>query len=129
MKWNSSSAIIFALNRYLAVTLALYAAFALDLPNPWWAMLTVFLAQPTQPLVGAIWAKAFYRVGGTIIGAIAAIVLIPNLSNSPELLILGVAAWVGACLFGALLDRTPRGHVFMLAGYTVALVYLPTATD
>ena len=129
MKWNSSSAVIFALNRYFAVVLALYAAFALDLPNPWWAMLTVFLAQPTQPLVGAIWAKAFYRVAGTIIGAIAAIVLIPNLSNSPELLILGLAAWVGACLFGALLDRTPRGHVFMLAGYTVALVYLPIATD
>jgi hypothetical protein len=44
-----------------------------DLPDPWWAMLTVFLAQPTQPLVGAIWAKAFYGVVGTLIGATAGI--------------------------------------------------------
>jgi len=62
---------VFALNCYCAVMLALYAAFSLDLPNPWWAMVTVFLGQPPQPLVGAIWAKAFYRTAGTAVGLIA----------------------------------------------------------
>ncbi len=120
---------IFAINAYLATALALYIALALDLPNPWWAMVTVFLAQPTQLLVGAIWAKAAYRIVGTLIGAAASLLIIPNLSQAPELMILALAGWIGLCLYGALLDRTPRAYVFMLAAYTVALVGLPQATD
>ncbi|MEJ0051889.1 MAG: FUSC family protein [Methylovirgula sp.] len=120
---------IFAINAYLATALALYVSFALDLPNPWWAMVTVFLAQPTQLLVGAIWAKAAYRVVGTLIGAAGSLLIIPNLSQAPELMILALAGWIGLCLYGALLDRTPRAYVFMLAGYTVALVGLPQATN
>ena len=129
MTWYSTSSALFALSRYISVVLALYVAFALNLPNPWWAMLTVFLAQPTQPLVGAIWAKAAYRVAGTVIGVIASIVLIPSFANSAEVLVLALASWVAICLFGSLLDRSPRGYVFMLAGYTVALVGLPIATN
>jgi uncharacterized membrane protein YccC len=121
--------IVFALNCFLAVTLALYVAFSLSLPNPWWAMVTVFLAQPTQSLVGAIWAKASYRVAGTAIGLLASLVMIPRLSNAPELMILALAGWIALCLYISLLDRTPRAYVFMLAGYTVALVGLPAATD
>jgi uncharacterized membrane protein YccC len=120
---------LFALNCYCAVMLALYVAFSLDLPNPWWAMVTVFLGQPAQHLVGAIWAKAFYRTVGTAVGLIASLVMIPILSNAPELLILALAMWVALCLYLSLLDRTPRGYAFMLAGYTVALVGLPAATD
>lgn len=121
--------VLFALNCYCAVMLALYVAFSLDLPNPWWAMVTVFLGQPPQPLVGAVWAKAFYRTLGTAIGLIASLVMIPTLSDAPELMILALATWVALCLYLSLLDRTPRGYVFMLAGYTVALVGLPAATD
>jgi uncharacterized membrane protein YccC len=121
--------VVFALNCYCAVMLALYVAFSLDLPNPWWAMVTVFLGQPPQPLVGAIWAKAFYRTLGTAVGLIASLVMIPSLSDAPELMILALATWVALCLYLSLLDRTPRGYVFMLAGYTVALVGLPAATD
>ena len=128
MNWLSLSAATFAFSRYLSVVLALFVAFALSLPNPWWAMLTVFLVQPTQPLVGAIWAKAWYRVGGTMIGCVASIVLIPHLADSAVILILSVAGWISLCLVGALLDRTPRSYMYMLAGYTVALVGLPTAT-
>jgi uncharacterized membrane protein YccC len=120
---------IFAINAYLATALALYVAFALDLPNPWWAMVTVFLAQPTQFLVGAIWAKAAYRIAGTLIGVAASLLIIPNLSQAPELMILALAGWIGLCVYGALLDRTPRAYVFMLAGYTVALVGLQQATN
>ncbi|HEY1944077.1 MAG TPA: FUSC family protein [Roseiarcus sp.] len=127
LTWPSPRALLTAFSVYVAVILALYVAFALDLPNPWWAMATAYIAQPRQPLIGAIWAKAFYRVAGTIIGAIASIALIPNLANSPELMILAVAGWVGLCVFGGLLDRSPRFYLFMLAGYTVTLVGLPAA--
>ena len=128
LTWPSPRALLVAFSGYLAVILALYVAFALDLPNPWWAMATVYLAQPPRPLIGAIWAKAFYRVAGTIVGMIASIVLIPNLANSPELMILALAGWVGLCVFSGLLDRTPRSYIFMLAAYTVGLVGLPAAT-
>jgi uncharacterized membrane protein YccC len=121
--------VVFALNCFVAVILALYVAFSLYLPNPWWAMVTVFLAQPSQNLIGAIWAKAVYRVVGTAIGLLASLAIIPNLSNAPELMILALAGWIALCLYVSLLDRTPRAYVFMLAGYTTALVGLPTATD
>src|SRR5580693_8560717 len=111
MSWLSLPVLAFAFSRYLSVILALYVAFALSLPNPWWALLTVFLVQPTQPLVGAIWAKAWYRVGGTMIGCIASIVLIPHFADTAEILILSVAGWISLCLFGALLDRTPRSYM------------------
>lgn len=127
LTWPSPRALLTAFSGYLAVILALYVAFALDLPNPWWAMATVYLAQPPRALVGAIWAKAFYRVVGTIVGMIASIVMIPNLANSPELMILALAGWVGLCVFGGVLDRTPRSYLFMLAGYTVVLIGLPAA--
>jgi uncharacterized membrane protein YccC len=121
--------VFFALNCFLAVILALYVAFSLSLPNPWWAMVTVFLAQPSQNLVGAIWAKAFYRVAGTAIGLLAALAIIPRLSSAPELMILALAGWLALCIYISVLDRTPRSYVFALAGYTVALVGLPAATD
>lgn len=124
----SSRSLLFAVSSYLAVIMALYVALSLDLPNPWWAMATVFIVQPTRPLVGAIWAKAFYRAAGTIIGAIAAIILIPNLVNSPELMILALATWIAVCVFFGVLDRSPRSYLFMLPGYTAALVGLSTAT-
>ncbi len=128
LTWPSPRALLTAFSVYLAVILALFVAFALDLSNPWWAMLTAFLVLPRQTLIGAIWAKAFYRAAGTILGAIASLVLIPNLENSPELMILAVAGWVGLCVFGGLLDRSPRFYLFMLAGYTVTLVGLPAAS-
>jgi len=128
MTWPSRPAIIFALNGYLAVVLALYVAFALDLRNPWWAMATVFFTQPARPLVGAVWAKAFYRAAGTIAGAAAAVVLTPNLVNFPALMVLGLAGWIALCVFCGCLDRSPRYYLFMLSGYSAALIGLSTAT-
>src|SRR6476646_4269007 len=62
---------------------------------------------------------------GTLIGAAGTILLIPNLVNAPELLSLAIALWVGIFLYFSLIDGTPRGYVFMLSGYTVALLGFP----
>jgi uncharacterized membrane protein YccC len=118
---------IFAFNCYLAAVMALYVSFSLNLSNPWWAMLTVFIT--SQPLAGAIWSKAFYRVIGTLFGVAAALILVPNLVDAPELLLLAMAGWMGLCLYLSLLDRTPRGYAIMLAGYTAVLVGLPQVVD
>jgi len=120
-------AIIFSLNCYLAVLLSLYVAFRLDFRNPWWAMLTVYLT--SQPLSGALRAKAVYRAFGTVVGGIAMMVIVPNLSDAPELMAAAIALWVGLCVYVSLLDRTPRSYAFTLSGYTAALIGFPSVLD
>jgi uncharacterized membrane protein YccC len=106
--------------------LAVYIAFSIGLQRPYWAMATVYIV--SQPLTGSLRSKAVYRLIGTAIGATATVVLVPNLVDAPELLSAALALWTGGCLFLALLDRTPRSYLFMLAGYTAALVGFPAVT-
>ena len=47
----------------------------------------------------------------------------------PELLVLALALWAAVCLYVSLLDRTPRSYMFMLAGYTAALIGFPAVLD
>lgn len=115
---------LFSLNSFVAAMLALHIGFAIGLPRPYWAMLTVYIT--AQPLTGALRSKALFRVLGTVLGACAAVVLVPNLVNSPFLLACAMAAWAGGCLYLSLLDRTPRAYVFMLAGYTCAIIGFPS---
>ncbi|MBR0713237.1 FUSC family protein [Bradyrhizobium liaoningense] len=119
--------LIFALKTFFASMLALVIALAMDLPRPYWAMATVYIT--SQPLAGATSSKAFFRVIGTLVGATVTVALVPNLINAPELLCLAIALWVGLCLYVSLLDGTPRSYVFMLAGYTVALIGFPSVSE
>jgi uncharacterized membrane protein YccC len=66
---------------------------------------------------------------GTLIGAAGTIVLVPNLVDAPELLSLAIALWVGVFLYLSLIDGTPRAYVFMLSGYTVALLGFPVLSS
>ena len=103
--------------------LAFSIALLLDMPRPYWAMASVYIT--ANLFTGATYSKAVYRILGTLIGAAGTIVLVPNLVNAPELLSLAIALWVGICLYLSLIDGTPRSYVFMLAGYTVALLGFP----
>src|SRR3569833_2954809 len=119
--------LIFALKTFAASMLALLIALAIDLPRPYWAMATVYIT--SQPLAGATSSKAFFRVVGTLVGATITVVMVPNLINAPELLCLAIALWVGLCLYLSLLDGTPRSYVFMLGGYSVALIGFPSVAE
>jgi uncharacterized membrane protein YccC len=114
----------FSIKTFAAAMLALWIAFWLDLDRPYWAMLTAYIV--AQPLAGAMRSKSAYRFVGTIIGAIAALVLIPNLVDAPEILVAALALWVALCIYFAVLDRTPRAYLFMLAGYSAALIGFPS---
>jgi uncharacterized membrane protein YccC len=118
---------IYSLKCFAAAMLALYLAFRFNLPRPFWAMMTTYVV--ASPLSGTVRSKAVYRFGGTVIGSIATVWMVPKLANAPELLSLALAGWVGFCLYISLLDRTPRSYVFMLAGYTAGLVGFPVVTD
>ena len=119
--------LLFSVNSFAAAMLALYIGFALGLPRPYWAMTTAYIV--SQPLAGAVRSKAVYRLLGTLVGAAAAVAMVPNLVNAPVLLCLTMALWVGGCLTISLLDRTPRSYVLMLAGYTAAIIGFPAVNQ
>ena len=124
MKPPTRAELLFSAKSYGAAMLALYLAMSIGLPRPFWAMLTAYVV--ANPLSGAVRSKAVYRVGGTFLGSVATVLMVPRLANAPELLALALACWVGLCLYISLHDRTPRAYVFMLAGYTAALIGFPS---
>ncbi|MBE7203630.1 MAG: FUSC family protein, partial [Parafilimonas terrae] len=118
---------LFSSKTFAAAMLAVYLGLLMSLPRPYWAMATVYIC--SQPLSGATSSKAVYRVVGTLVGAVAAVTMVPNLVNAPGLLVGALTLWIAACLFVSLLDRTPRSYATMLAGYTAALIGFPAVTD
>ena len=115
---------LFTLKAFLSAIMAYYIALRIGLERPYWAIITSYIV--AQPLAGAVSSKAIFRLFGTVVGALVAIVLVPTLGNVPELLCLALAAWLGLCTYVALLDRTPRAYTFLLTGYTAGIIALPT---
>jgi uncharacterized membrane protein YccC len=110
----------FGIRVWLAVVIALYAGFWLQLESPSSAAITVgILALTTR---GQALEKAGFRVFGTIIGVVASIVLVGSLSQARDLFFFAFSAWVGLCVYVATLSDGFRAYGAVLAGYTVALV-------
>ena len=114
------SAWAFALRIWLAMVLALYAAFWLQLEGASSAMVCVaILAQPKR---GQALSKAFYRFVGTLVGAVVAIVLIALFAQDRVLLLVSLATWLMLCVFTAHFLQDTRAYGAMLSGYTVAII-------
>ncbi|HUC16116.1 MAG TPA: FUSC family protein [Acetobacteraceae bacterium] len=122
--WPSLHAWVFSIKTFASAMLALWIALQLDLDRPYWAMATVYIV--AQPLTGAMRSKAIYRFAGTLVGAIVTLALLPNLVDTPNLLVGAFALWIGICIYFSVLDRTPRSYFFLLAGFTVALIGFPS---
>ncbi len=114
----------FSIKTFAGAMLALWIALSLDLDRPYWTMATAYII--ATPLSGAMRSKGVYRFWGTVLGAIAVLGLIPNFVEAPEVLVAALALWTGACIYFTSLDRTPRSYVFMLAGYSAALIGFPS---
>jgi len=118
---------LFSFSSFVAAAATLGIAFAASLPRPWWALLTVYVT--AQPMSGAFRPKIFYRLGGILCGAVVTIALVPNLQNSPALLVLCLASWTGFCIYFAVLDRTPRAFLFQMAAFSSAVISFPYLDD
>ena len=118
---------VFSGKAFAAASLAFYVALWIDLPRPYWAVTTVYVV--SAPFAGPTLSKAIYRLLGTALGGIGAVLLVPNLVTSPELLTVGLSLWTGVCLLLSLLDRRPHSYVFMLAGYTAPIIGFPSVDD
>jgi uncharacterized membrane protein YccC len=127
MKLVSRAEMLFSAKSFAAAMLSIYMAMRIGLPRPFWALMTSYVV--AAPFAGPTRSKGVYRALGAMLGAGAMVFVVPHLINSPELLSLALALWVGGCLYISLLDRTPRSYVLMLAGYTAAVIAFPAVND
>ena len=120
-------AIIFSLKTFGAAMLTLAIALWLGLDDPRWSLLTVYII--SQPDSGLVLAKSFYRMLGTIGGILITVALVFALCQYGELFLASLAVWIGACNFAARATRNSASYGIQLAGYTLAIVGIPSALN
>jgi len=110
----------FALRVWLAMILALFVSFWLQLEAPASAAVTVgILAEPTR---GQALDKAGFRLLGTVVSVTASIAITGLFSQARDLILAAFAVWIGVCVFAANLLDGYRAYAAVLSGYTVAII-------
>ncbi|WP_371348842.1 FUSC family protein [Ancylobacter sp. IITR112] len=103
-----------------AAIVALALAYWLELQEPQWAILTVYLL--TQSSTGAALAKGAFRFLGTILAALYGLAAVKLFSQDPLLLVGSAMVWIFLCYYGAAQASNFTAYGFMLAGFTGLLV-------
>jgi uncharacterized membrane protein YccC len=112
--------LLFGLRLWASVCLALYVAFWLELDNPFWAGTTAALV--CQPQLGASLRKGWYRMTGTLVGAVAIVVLTACFPQARAPFLVALALWAAACVLVATLLHTSAFYAAALAGYTAVII-------
>lgn len=116
----SAPQLLYALKLYLSAMLAYALAVNLGLLNPYWAMVTACVL--SNPVSGAVRARATYRLGGTLFAGALTLLMSAYLSNAPQMLVICSGLSAAAMLGASHLDRTPRAYFFQLGALTMMLV-------
>ena len=116
----ASPPLLFGVRLWASVCLALYIAFWLELNNAYWAGTSAAIV--CQPHLGASLRKGWYRLIGTLVGAVMSMLLTACFPQDRVLFLGGLALWGAACAFAATLLRNFASYSAALAGYTVAIV-------
>jgi uncharacterized membrane protein YccC len=127
-RWGTSFAaaaqavppLLFGIRLWVAVCLALYVAFWLELDNAYWAGTTAALV--CQPSLGASLRKGWFRMIGTVIGAVAIVALTAVFPQNRAGFLMSLALWGGLCSLVATLLRNFAAYAAALAGYTAAII-------
>jgi uncharacterized membrane protein YccC len=117
---SATPALLFGLRLWAAVSLALYVAFWLELDNAQWAGASAAIV--CQPSLGASLRKGAFRMVGTVIGAVAIVVLTACFPQDRTGFLLGLALWGAVCGLVATLLRNSTAYAAALAGYTAAII-------
>jgi Fusaric acid resistance protein family len=112
--------LLFGLRLWASVSLALYVAFWLELDNPYWAGTSAAIA--CQPHLGASLRKGWYRMIGTLVGAVMIVVLTACFPQDRVLFLGALTLWGGASGLAATLLRNFGAYAAALASYTAAIV-------
>ena len=112
--------LLFGLRLWASVCLALYVAFWLELDNAYWAGTSAAIV--CQPQLGASLRKGWYRMIGTVVGAVAIVVLTACFPQDRGAFMVGLALWGAACTLVATVLRNFAAYAASLAGYTAAII-------
>ena len=113
----------YALRNTIAMCLALTVAYYLNLDEPYGAMTSA--AVVSFPTVGGVISKSLGRIAGSLLGAIAALLLAGHTLNEPWFFLLSMAAWLGFCTWACAHFTNNVAYAFQLAGYTAAIIAFP----
>ncbi|GDI35151.1 efflux protein [Escherichia coli] len=113
----------YALRNTIAMCLALTVAYYLNLDEPYWAMTSA--AVVSFPTVGGVISKSLGRIAGSLLGAIAALLLAGHTLNEPWFFLLSMSAWLGFCTWACAHFTNNVAYAFQLAGYTAAIIAFP----
>lgn len=119
----------YALRNSMAMCLALGIAFLLDLDEPYWAMTSA--AVVSFPTIGGVISKSIGRIFGSLLGALASMLIAGMCLNDPWLFTFFIAGWLAMCTYISNHYQNNVSYAFALAGYTAAIITfsLTDATD
>jgi uncharacterized membrane protein YccC len=112
--------LLFGLRLWMAVCLALFVAFWLELDNPFWAGTSA--AVVCQPQLGASLRKGWFRIIGTVIGATTIVVLTACFPQDRVAFLVLLAFWCSLCAFATTVLRNFASYSAALAGFTAAII-------
>ncbi|HEU5397310.1 MAG TPA: FUSC family protein, partial [Verrucomicrobiae bacterium] len=110
----------YALALWLATVLALLVSFFVQLEPAQWSAITVWIIFMQDPRLN--YSKIIWWAFGTIVGALAAVLLIVWFNQMPALGIAALALWLAVCSGSSRLVTSYRAYGLVLAGYTCAIV-------
>jgi len=116
----SGGPLLFGLRLWASVCLALYVAFWLQLDNAYWAGTSAAIV--CQPHLGASLRKGWFRMIGTVVGAVVIVVLTASFPQNRVGFLVGLALWGATCALVATLLRNFAAYAAALAGFTAAII-------
>ena len=117
---SAGLALLFGLRVWVAVCLALYVAFWLELDNAYWAGTSAVVV--SLPTLGASVRKATFRMIGTVVGAVAIVALTACFPQDRAAFILGLALWGATCGFAGTILQNFASYGAAMAGVTAAII-------
>jgi uncharacterized membrane protein YccC len=114
------SASLYGIRLATAVSLALFTAFYLQRDSPSWAGTSAAIV--CQPIVGLSLPKDVFRMIGTAVGAVAAVLLTALFPQDRAGFLFAMLAWASLCSFVSTLLRNFAAYAAMLAGYTLIII-------
>ena len=115
---------IFAVNIALAAILALYFAFLVNLPNTFWALLTIPLVMKQQSGM-TVW-RSLARFTGTMIGALVGLLFVSVFAQDGLTMIVALSLWLLATGILARFEVGIDAYAYGVAGLTTLIITMDT---
>ena len=126
--WNEEAVVAMYIFKVLgACLLAMWLSLWFDLQQPRTAMLTTAIVM--QSLAGMVFTKSLYRFLGTVVGTGVSFLLMGIFVQDRFFFLTCMALWIGFCTAGSMLFRNHQSYGFVLAGYTLCIVGLPSVLN